>query len=77
MQAVYGRMAPLLHTLPGARSVLQSGSDLAWMVTAPELAGVTGAYYSGRKRRNSSKESHDTGRGTELWAASEKLVATG
>ncbi|NYI04017.1 SDR family NAD(P)-dependent oxidoreductase [Allostreptomyces psammosilenae] len=76
MQRMYHGMAPLLTRLvPGARSVAQSGADLAWMVTAPELAEVSGAYYSGRRRVPSSAESHDQARARELWEASEELVA--
>lgn len=76
IQRVYRQLTPLLvRTVPGARSVQQSGADLAWLATAPEVAQTTGKYFSGRRLRNSSKESHDQARAEELWTASEKLVA--
>ncbi|MFE7194541.1 SDR family NAD(P)-dependent oxidoreductase [Kitasatospora sp. NPDC057595] len=76
IQRVYAQLTPLLvKTLPGARSVEQSSADLAWLATAPEPAGTTGAYFSGRQPRESSKESHDRTRAAELWTASERLVA--
>ena len=76
-QALYDRLTPLvLRLVPEARSVARSGADLAWHVTAPELAGVTGEYFSGRRRRKSSGESHDLSRAAELWRVSEELTAT-
>ncbi|WP_306323706.1 MULTISPECIES: SDR family NAD(P)-dependent oxidoreductase [unclassified Streptomyces] len=76
IQRIYHATAPLLvRVLPGARSVTRSGTDLAWMVTAPELAEVSGAYYSGRRRRESSRLSHDDRLARELWDESRQLVA--
>jgi NAD(P)-dependent dehydrogenase (short-subunit alcohol dehydrogenase family) len=76
IQWLYGRLAPLVMcAVPGARSVDTSAADLAWLVTAPELADVTGSYFVGKRRRASSKESYDRARAAELWAVSEGLVA--
>lgn len=78
IQRVYHTMAPVLvRVLPGARSVDQSGHDLAWLATAPEVADVTGTYFSGRQRRASSRESHDAGRAAQLWEVSRTLVTAG
>lgn len=76
VQRVYHTMAPLLvRALPGARSVAQSGRDLAWLATAPDVAGITGTYFSARQQRASSPESHDPAREAQLWQVSEDLVA--
>ncbi len=74
-QGLYDRLTPvLLRFVKDARSVAESGADVAWHVTAPELADVSGAYFSGRRRRDSSKESLDRARAAELWQVSEELV---
>jgi protochlorophyllide reductase len=68
-------MAKVITTLaPGARSVGQSGSDLAWLATAAELDGVSGRYYSARTPRESSALSYDTAQAERLWQASLRLV---
>jgi NAD(P)-dependent dehydrogenase (short-subunit alcohol dehydrogenase family) len=75
-QRIYHTMAPLLvRVLPGARSVAVSGSDLAWLTTSPEVADVTGTYFSGRRKRASSRLSHDAAHAAQLWDVSEELVA--
>jgi NAD(P)-dependent dehydrogenase (short-subunit alcohol dehydrogenase family) len=75
LRRLYGRLTPLLiRAVPGARSVDDAAAAVAWLVTAPELAGVTGAYFAGRRRTASSKESYDRGRAVELRAVSEELV---
>ncbi|AGL16394.1 oxidoreductase [Actinoplanes sp. N902-109] len=76
MQRGYSLLAPLVVALaPGARSVAQSGADLAWLATSPELAGVTGRYYSGRTPRSSSALSRQESEWARLWERSEELVA--
>lgn len=75
---IYHAMAPaLIKLLPGARSVDSSAADLAWLVSAPEVAEVTGGYFSGRRRHSSSPESYDRLRAAELWEVSAQLVAEG
>ncbi len=75
LQGLYDRLTPVvLRLVPDARSVAESGADVAWHVTAPELADVSGVYFSGRRRRDSSKESYDRERAAELWQVSEELV---
>jgi NAD(P)-dependent dehydrogenase (short-subunit alcohol dehydrogenase family) len=72
----YHAMAPVLvRLLPGARSVDRSAADLAWLMSAPEVARVTGGYFSGRRRHSSSAESYDRLRAAELWEVSAQLVA--
>jgi NAD(P)-dependent dehydrogenase (short-subunit alcohol dehydrogenase family) len=53
----------------------ESGGTLAWLVTAPELATTTGAYFAGRTQTRSSEDSYDTARGEQLWTDS--LALTG
>ncbi|HEY6798376.1 MAG TPA: SDR family NAD(P)-dependent oxidoreductase [Kineosporiaceae bacterium] len=76
VQRAYGALAPVIIALtPGARSVAQSGRDLAWLATSPDLAGVTGSHYSGRKPRRSSALSRQESEWVRLWERSEELVA--
>lgn len=75
IQRLYTRLTPILTTLlPGARTVAAAASALRHLLTAPELDGVTGAYFAGRKQRRSSTESHDHTRAAELWQASLELT---
>jgi protochlorophyllide reductase len=75
-RAVYHRIAPVLVKLaPGVESVDRAAAALAWLVTAPEAAEFTGAYFSGRRRHDSSQESYDRQRAAELWEISSQLVA--
>lgn len=55
------------------RSARQSGEDLAYLATAPELEGVSGKYFSGRERKDSSADSHDMGKAADLWQTSVAL----
>jgi NAD(P)-dependent dehydrogenase (short-subunit alcohol dehydrogenase family) len=59
---------------PGVRRVEDSGAALAWLVLAPELARVTGKYFSGKEMIPSSTESHDQAKAKELWETSTELV---
>lgn len=72
---VYGALAPALtRWMPGVRTTEEAADALAWLVTAPELAGVTGAYFAGRRRQVSSKESYDRARAAELSVVSRELI---
>lgn len=59
---------------PNIHSAAESGGALAWLATAPELAGTTGAYFDGRTPIRSSRESYDTQRAEDLWADSLELT---
>jgi NAD(P)-dependent dehydrogenase (short-subunit alcohol dehydrogenase family) len=75
VQRLYDQLTPvLIRLIPDARPVARSGADLARLATAPELANVTGAYFRGRRRRPTSKESYDRPRAEALWTASARLV---
>jgi NAD(P)-dependent dehydrogenase (short-subunit alcohol dehydrogenase family) len=62
------RFMPFVHT------TTQSGGDLAYLATAPDLAAVTGKYFSGRDMVPSSAESHDLGKAADLWQTSITLA---
>lgn len=75
LRRLYGALAPaLMRWIPGVRTTDEAADALAWLVTAPELAGVTGAYFAGRRRQLSSKESYDQARAAELSAVSRELI---
>jgi NAD(P)-dependent dehydrogenase (short-subunit alcohol dehydrogenase family) len=61
---------------PDINSATESGGALAWLATAPELAGTTGAYFDGRTQARSSEESYDTVRAEHLWSGSQRLTGT-
>ncbi|SMD24885.1 SDR family NAD(P)-dependent oxidoreductase [Kibdelosporangium aridum] len=53
----------------------ESGRALAWVVTAPELAGATGKYFDLRQEKRTSEESYDAARAEQLW--NDSLALTG
>ena len=67
---------PLMRPLMGniSRTVRQSGSDLVWLVLAPELNGVTSTYFDGREEKVASAVAQDPAIGAELWASSVEMV---
>jgi hypothetical protein len=65
---------PALRFIPGVNSTSKSGTDLAWLVLDPELEGVSGKYFVGRRSVPSSKESYDERKAAELWASSVTMV---
>ncbi|MET7771696.1 SDR family NAD(P)-dependent oxidoreductase [Nocardia sp. NPDC005366] len=70
----YHVMTPLLTKLPGAATAAQSASDLAWLATSDDVAGISGKYFSGRREHASSRESYDADRAAQLWQTSEQLI---
>jgi NAD(P)-dependent dehydrogenase (short-subunit alcohol dehydrogenase family) len=70
----------LTNFLPLLRQVLKfhnsknMGKALALTILNPDLDGVTGKYFDGFVRGNSSPESHDECKALELWEASKILV---
>lgn len=74
MRFVWYKVLPLLSRMMGfGRSVEQSGADLAYLATAPELTNVTGKYFSGREMKASSADSYDRSKATDLWEMSVEL----
>ncbi|MFB7724333.1 SDR family NAD(P)-dependent oxidoreductase [Nocardia sp. NPDC056100] len=75
MRRGFQLMTPIIRLMmPVARPLSQSADDLAWLATAPEMAEVTGSYFTGRDKVPSAPESHDTEKARELWEVSESLV---
>ena len=75
------KLALLLNTiLPLLRQVLKfhnshnMGQALALVILNPDLEGVTGEYFDGLDRGNSSLESLDKRKAVELWDESKVLV---
>ncbi len=57
------------------KTTRQSGADLAYLATAPELQTVSGRYYSGREAVQSSPDSYDRRKALDLWQTSIELCA--
>lgn len=68
-------LMPALRVLPNVNSARRSGANLAALVTDPDLADVTGAYFEGTRRIPSSRDSYDAGKAADLWQTSERLVS--
>ena len=54
--------------------VLLDPRTLVYLATSPEVEGVTGEYFSGKRVRRSARQSHDLAAGERLWHESERLV---
>lgn len=76
MRVMWYYILPLLRPLMGnaARTVQQSGADLAHLVTALELASVTGTYFDGREVKECAAEARDGEKLAELWQGSISLT---
>jgi protochlorophyllide reductase len=72
--AWYTVMPIVSRFMKAGRTTAQSGADLAYLATAPELEGVTGQYFSGRAVVPSSAESHDLAKAADLWQTSIELA---
>lgn len=65
---------PALRFIPGVNGTSKSGADLARLVLDPELDGVSGKYFVGRRSAPSSKESYEERKAAELWESSVTMV---
>lgn len=67
---------PLLRPLMGkmARTIADSGKDLAYLATDPELAGVTATYFDGRTPTEPATAARDRATAAELWHSSIRLT---
>ena len=59
---------------PNVHTAQESGDALALLVTDPELSGVTGRYFEGRRQIRSSEESYNDARAEDLWNRSTALT---
>jgi retinol dehydrogenase 14 len=66
-------VVPLLRPL--MKSPERGAATSIQLATAPELEGVTGAFFANGRRTRSSKASYDEGDATRLWRVSAELVA--
>ena len=71
-----GRVATFLTKLlaPFFRTPEQGADTAVYVATAPEIAGVTGAYFASRRAVRSSKLSYDLAAQQRLWDVSESLT---
>lgn len=67
---------PLIRPLMGkmARTAADSGKDLAYLATAPELAEVTATYFDGRTPTEPATAARDGVTAAELWHSSIDLT---
>jgi light-dependent protochlorophyllide reductase len=74
MRFVWYHVLPALSRAMGfGRTPAQAGADLAYLATDPTLAQVSGQYFDGRERAESSAESYDLDKAVELWQTSIRL----
>ena len=72
---VWNNILPILcKFIPNVNTMSQSGEALATLITDPELANVTGKYFSGFNAIDSSVESYDEDKAKQLWDASVELT---
>src|SRR4029077_13723131 len=71
---VWNFVLPVLRILPGVNGANKSGNDLARLALDPELEGVSGKYFVGRKSVPSSKDSYHEHKASELWESSVAMV---
>lgn len=69
----YYLMPLLSRFMSAARSTEQSGADLAYLATAPELDGTSGVYFDGREIVPSSEDTYDQELAGDLWRTSIEL----
>lgn len=52
----------------------EGGKTPVWVISAPELEGVSGEYFRKKKRKEVSRSARDDGLAEALWRESERLV---
>jgi light-dependent protochlorophyllide reductase len=65
---------PFLRKILKFQNSQSVGKTLALLISNPDLDGVTGKYFDGLHQRQSSLESHDERKASELWDESKVLV---
>jgi NAD(P)-dependent dehydrogenase (short-subunit alcohol dehydrogenase family) len=60
---------------PFMKSPAEGAATSIYLASSPEVEGVTGCYFAGCQRRQSSKRSCDEATGQRLWQVSADLVA--
>lgn len=71
-------MLPLLRLLinPNIHTPQESGANLARLAIDPQLEGVSGSYFEGSKKIDSSKDSYNETKQEDLWEWTIKNTAT-
>lgn len=75
-RAVFATVARGLVVLPGINTTRRSGTNLARLVTDPELETTTGTYFSGTRATRSSAASYDLEAQEALYRDSLDILAT-
>jgi NAD(P)-dependent dehydrogenase (short-subunit alcohol dehydrogenase family) len=76
-RAAWRFVLPVLRlAVPNVNGTGTSGSNLAWLAASPDLDGVTGAYFVGRRPALSSRTSYDRTLAGALWDDSLRLTST-
>ena len=57
-----------------AKSPTEGGRTPVWVISSPELEGVSGEYFRNMARKEPSKRAMDDALGEALWRESERLV---
>lgn len=65
----------LAQVPPLAASPRRGARTQVWLASSPELAGISGRYFGGRRERRSSRGSYDQDAQRRLWDASRALLA--
>ena len=53
----------------------ESGGNLAWLAVGPDMAGISGKYYEGKKEIKSSLDSYDEKKQDDLWEWTVKNIS--
>jgi len=72
LPAAYKAVGVLL--MPFMTTPTKAAAGVAWAASAPELAGVNGAYLKRGKQASSSKDSRDPNLARRLWDATDALI---
>ena len=73
---VWNNILPILcRFVPNINTMENAGKALARLILDEELSDVTGKYFSGFNRIDSSQESYDLEKAQKLWEGSEQLIA--
>ena len=69
---LYKMLVPLWR--PFMQTPQQGAATSVYLASSPDVQGVTGRYFAGRKPKTSSKASYDEAAATRLWEVSAALV---
>jgi len=72
----FGIMTPLINTLAGlfGKSAVEGAQTSIYLASSPEVANVTGKYFSDQEPRKTSPASYNLEAARRLWSVSEDLT---